>query len=142
MSDTLPKNKEEFLKIQHVTVANYNKFGEFFLKITQDYRRKIDEQEAKMKACSLANGPSSSKFNDNDDWAITSSQAKGVKRKSVGGYRKSGAKRYKTNSRKWKRKSTSKKKTTPKKSLSSGKLVSSNKANSSRGLRLMPVHFK
>ncbi|KAJ8960370.1 hypothetical protein NQ317_013980, partial [Molorchus minor] len=42
MSEVLPKTKDEILKIQHVTVANYNKFGEFFLKITTKFREQVD----------------------------------------------------------------------------------------------------
>ncbi|XP_050297459.1 recQ-like DNA helicase Blm isoform X2 [Anthonomus grandis grandis] len=42
MSVHLPKTKEEMLKIQHVTAANYNKYGEYFLKITKEYREKHD----------------------------------------------------------------------------------------------------
>lgn len=145
MSDVLPKTREEFLKIQHVTVANFNKFGEYFLKLTKSFREKVDELETKMKATSLSNQPSTASFDDQEDWMIPSSQTKGVKRKSTGGYKKGGTKRYKSNYKKWKRKSPGKKKTTAKKTASPKKFGSTKKAGSSKGssLGLMPVmHFK
>lgn len=43
MSELLPSNKEEFMKIQHVTQANYTKYGERLLAITQKYRMKVNE---------------------------------------------------------------------------------------------------
>lgn len=144
MSDVLPKTKEEILKIQHVTVANFNKFGEYFLKITQNYREKVDALEAKMKACSFTNAPSSSIPDDPDDWVVPSSQSKGVKRKSSGGYRKGGAKRYKGNFKRRKRKSPGKRKSTAKfspKKFGAGKKGGYSKG--SGGLGLMPIlHFK
>ncbi|KAJ8949920.1 hypothetical protein NQ318_007628 [Aromia moschata] len=42
MSDILPTTAEEILNIQHVTVANFKKFGEFFLNITKKFREKVD----------------------------------------------------------------------------------------------------
>lgn len=147
MSDVLPGTKEEILKIQHVTVANFNKFGEYFLKITKSYREKVDELESKMKATSLANAPSSSKqSDDHDDWVIPSSQAQGVKRKSSGGFKKGGAKRYKGNFKRRKGKSPGKKKYTAKKKFSPKKFGSGKKGGPSKGgggLGLMPVfHVK
>lgn len=148
MSDVLPRTKEEFLKIQHVTVANFNKFGEYFLKITQDYRKKVDELESKMKASSLANQFSSGKIDDHEDWVIPSSQSQGVKRKSPSSFKRGGgAKRYKGNFKRRKRKSPGKKKSTPKKTFSPKKVAAGKKNVSSKGggggLGLMPVlHFK
>lgn len=42
MSEALPNSKAEFMKIQHVTEANYNKYGEKLLKITQKYKEKLN----------------------------------------------------------------------------------------------------
>lgn len=145
MSDVLPKTRDEFLKIQHVTVANFNKFGDYFLKITKNFREKVDELEAKMKASSLSNQPTISSFDDQEDWMIPNSQPTGVKRKSTGSYRRGGAKRYKSNYKKGKRKSPGKRKTSAKKTVSPKKFGGFKKAGTSKGsgLGLMPVvHFK
>lgn len=123
MSDVLPKTKEEFLKIQHVTVANYKKFGEYFLTISKKYREKVEELEAKMNASSLAIQSLSNPDNDHDDWMIQSSQI--------------GAKRYKSNYKRRKRKSPKKKTSPLKKSPKKNAL-----GKKTGGLGLMPVHFK
>lgn len=142
MSDNLPKNKEEFLKIQHVTVANYNKFGEYFLKISQVYRSKVETLEAKMRAASITTLPSAENYEDSEDWVIPSSQTKGVKRKSTGLYKKGAAKRYKGNFKKRKWKSPSKKKKSPAKKTFSPKKSGGGKKGGGGGgssLGLMPV---
>lgn len=143
MSDVLPKTKAEFLKIQYVTVANYNKFGEYFLKITQQYKEKVVELEVKMRSSSLVNQHQSRNFEDPDDW-VSSSQTTGGKRKYAGGTRKVGAKRYKRSYKKWKRKSPGKKKSPSKKTYSPRKFVAGKRGGgSSKGgtLGLMPIHI-
>lgn len=145
MSDVLPRTREEILKIQHVTIANFNKFGEYFLKITKNYREKVDELESKMKASSRAIAPSSSSIDDHEDWVIPSSQSQGVKRKSSGGFKKGSAKRYKGNFKRRKRKSPGKKKPTANKPFSPKKKFTVKKGGASKGggLGLMPVlHYK
>lgn len=141
MSDVLPKTKEEFLKIQHVTAANYNKFGEYFLKITQKYREMVTVLEAKMKSSSSIENDrmycSTVNYDDGSDWVIPSSQAKGVKRKSTTKFKRGGAKRTKGTYRKQKRKSPGKKKTySPRKFGGNRKRGGSSKGG---GLGLMPV---
>lgn len=79
MAELLPSTKEAFMKIQHVTVANFEKFGEAFLEITKKYRSqldKLDSQEVRT---------TSDAFNDDDDdWNQIRDmlpKKKGVKRK-------------------------------------------------------------
>lgn len=43
MSDMLPANRAEMLTIQHVTAANFDKFGADFLAITTKYRDEVDQ---------------------------------------------------------------------------------------------------
>lgn len=135
IADTLPGSKEEFLKIQYVTNANYSKFGENFLRISRKYKALVDEVQ---KAQQVA-------VEDKDDfdkwYEEQSSQNQGVKRKrgaggAAGGKGKSKkAKKsfYKKKNYAWakgQKKSTAKKgKTTSKKG----------KAKPGGGLSLMPV---
>ncbi|CAG9768496.1 unnamed protein product [Ceutorhynchus assimilis] len=89
MSDNLPQTKEEMLKIQHVTVANYNKYGEFFLKITQKFRLQHDAIQplTKLKNSTELETATSQGFSEaeDDDFYETGNSLKGVKRKSGGG---------------------------------------------------------
>lgn len=78
MSEILPSTKEDFMKIQHVTIANFEKFGKAFLEITKKYRiqqdKLISEEVNSVAAC----------FNDEDDWSQmidVMPKKKGVKRK-------------------------------------------------------------
>ncbi|ENN79443.1 hypothetical protein HUJ04_013206 [Dendroctonus ponderosae] len=134
MSDHLPASKEEMLKIQHVTVANYTKYGEFFLPITQKFREKYD---ALLPLTTLKSSPEAAQ--DEDDFRPSTSQSrggspskKGVKRKGGWAGRRGGFKRKKPASKKgkksasgsgWKTKGTAKGKS---------------KASS---IGLMPVHI-
>lgn len=43
MSETLPVTKEEFLNIQYVTKANFEKFGESLLTVTKKYKKECDK---------------------------------------------------------------------------------------------------
>lgn len=83
MAKHLPNTKEQFMKIQHVTKANYEKFGEAFLAVTQKYRLLLN----KMKPV-----PEGDTYNDNseDEWKGRSQKASGsgVKRKRYRHYRK------------------------------------------------------
>lgn len=109
MSDHLPSSKEEMLKIQHVTVANYTKYGEFFLAITQKFREKHD---ALLPLTTLK--PSPQEARDEDDFRPSTSQGrgasprkKGVKRKGGWAAKKGGFKRKKATTKKgsgWKTK--------------------------------------
>ncbi|KAJ8928945.1 hypothetical protein NQ314_018425 [Rhamnusium bicolor] len=85
MSDLLPKTREEFLKIQHVTTANYKKFGEYFLKITKKFGEQLDSLQPEPEDFKSSFGHS------DRDWC---SPVRGTKRKSTGRYRK-GAKKFK-----------------------------------------------
>ncbi|KAG5889744.1 hypothetical protein JTB14_018966 [Gonioctena quinquepunctata] len=143
MSEVLPKTQEEFLKIQHVTAANYKKFGEFFLVITKKFREQVDALETVEK---IPKVPSFSSFDDEEDWCIQSSQAsKGTKRKSTGGWAR-GGKRFKSSGRKRKPRSPKKwKKSSPRKAA--GSAVRGKKGGGGGkgggGLGLMPVlHVK
>lgn len=152
MSELLPKSQQEFLKIQHVTAANYKKFGEFFLKITQDYRAKVEALEIKMRSINLAHKRPPPSY-EQDEWVVPdSSQRQGVKRKSPNRNKKTEAKRFKSTYKKRKRKSPGKKKS-PKKKLPAKKTYSPRKFGAAKkgegssskggGLGLMPVlHIK
>lgn len=134
MSDVLPNTKEEMLKIQHVTVANYEKYGEFFLKITKKYCEELETKRAMLEK-SKAPVMAASSFDDTGDWWCDSSlpstsSGQGVKRKSFGGYRK-GTKKFKKGN--WHSKGGKGK-------AKSGKTkVSPKKKKSSKSLNLMPV---
>lgn len=124
MSEVLPNTKEEFMKIQHVTKANYEKFGEYFLTITKKHRAELDKLQTPVVSFSDSNS-----FDDSD-WCSQSSQStSGVKRKTTSGYKKN-VKRFKKNYKKGKGKSKAKsyKKTTQKSTK-----------KSSKGLGLMPL---
>ncbi|XP_060536493.1 recQ-like DNA helicase Blm [Cylas formicarius] len=127
MSEVLPKTKEEMLKIQHVTAANYNKYGEHFLKVTQKYRQKVDEMMPVPEGSDvLASDAEQDHFQANDCAKIPAKQ--GVKRKTAAFYKSGGYnKRYKKT-----------------KTANKGKTKwMSKKKNSGSGLGLMPViHFK
>lgn len=99
MSDVLPKTKEEFVKIQHVTTANYEKYGEFFLKITTKYREMVD----KIKNANNESSTPAKKYKvtsadyEDADWWYDSSQGStssgsGYKRKTSSGFKRGGKK--------------------------------------------------
>nr|XP_023016480.1 Bloom syndrome protein homolog [Leptinotarsa decemlineata] len=148
MSEVLPKTKEEFLKIQHVTTANYKKFGEFFLAITKKFREQIDVLET---AAKIPETPSFSSFEDEDDWCVPSSQTGGIKRKSSGSSGSMrGAKRFRSGYKRKPRASRKpttprmKKRGSPKKGAGAGaKKAAKGKASGSSakggGLGLLPV---
>lgn len=131
MSIVLPASKEELMGIQHVTAANYEKFGEFFLKITRQYREKVD----KLLPTEVLSSFDDASVFDESDWVSSSQGSNGQKRKSTGGYKKS-TKRFKKNYyRRGKGKGKSTKATTAKKTAAKGKRTYS-KGNS---LGLMPI---
>lgn len=114
MAETLPTTEAEFLKIQHVTKANYSKFGSDFLKITQKYKDLVMALE---RPIAVAEEPIDEDFRD---WCErtgpSSSGRQGVKRKSSNGKSpKRGAKRFKKSyaKRKWKSGARKGKKRTP-----------------------------
>lgn len=128
MSEVLPKSQEEFLKIQHVTVANYKKFGEYFLKITSKFREQVDALQT------VAKTPERSNYCVfEDDFSDPSS--KGVKRAYKGGYKK-GAKKFKSS---YKGKS---KKTQWKGKTKTGAAKKGVPGKTKGGLALMPIHIK
>ncbi|KYB26388.1 Bloom syndrome protein homolog-like Protein [Tribolium castaneum] len=94
MSEVLPNTKEDFMKIQHVTQANYEKFGEYFLKITTKHREELNKLQTPV--ASFESTRSSNAFDDSDWWLDSSQSTSGVKRKSTSGYKKN-AKRFKRN---------------------------------------------
>ncbi|XP_045461055.1 Bloom syndrome protein homolog isoform X3 [Harmonia axyridis] len=133
MSDVLPKNKEEMLKIQHVTVANYDKYGEFFLQITKKYAEELENKKILLEKSKSQVQPLS--YDDDADWfcdtSLPSTSSQGVKRKSFGGYKRT-AKRFKKGN--WKPKGGGRTKAKSAKSKSSP-----NKKTPAKGLKLMPV---
>jgi bloom syndrome protein len=114
MSEVLPNTKEEFMKIQHVTKANYEKFGEHFLKITTKFRDQLDILQTPTLSFDDSNV-----FDDSCDQDSSVGSAV-VKRKSSGGYKKN-VKRFKKNYyKRGKSKTKSQKKTTKNTSRSKG----------------------
>ncbi|XP_017784253.1 PREDICTED: Bloom syndrome protein homolog [Nicrophorus vespilloides] len=86
MSEQLPDTVDDFMKIQYVTKANFQKFGEAFLKITKTYRAQVD---ALKPVATFA--PASAAYND-DDWVANNfspspKKRQGTKRKF---YRRKG----------------------------------------------------
>lgn len=147
MSDHLPATKDEMLKIQHVTVANYNKYGEYFLKITQNFREKHDAIQPLTELKRGMEEESIESFSDNEENDFDSrrfdavspprNQKRGVKRKGGWGGKRGGYKKKRT---------YFKKKASPKSTKASS---SGWKGKGSRrggggggGLGLMPVHIK
>ena len=47
MSETIPSTKEEFLKIQYVTMTNFERFGNEFLDITKKHSELLKQLEVK-----------------------------------------------------------------------------------------------
>ncbi|XP_057656243.1 recQ-like DNA helicase Blm isoform X1 [Diorhabda carinulata] len=138
MSDVLPKTKEEFLKIQHVTAANYKKCGENFLAITSKFREQVDALGTAPKITESSSFGSS--FDDESDWKNPPVPSqRGTKRKWTGGYNwknKKGKKKRTANSPKKKTSPKSKYKKTGWKSKRGG-----GKGGGS-SIGLMPLHFK
>ncbi|GJQ67047.1 hypothetical protein Trydic_g21949 [Trypoxylus dichotomus] len=90
MAKSLPNSKEEFMKIQYVTRANYEKFGEAFLAVTQKYRILL----SKLKPAPEVEQYESSE----EDWSNKSQKSpkKGVKRKKFRKYRRYPRKKRKS----------------------------------------------
>ncbi|XP_072390499.1 uncharacterized protein Blm [Diabrotica undecimpunctata] len=133
MSDVLPRTKEEFLKIQHVTAANYKKCGENFLKITKKFSQAVDA----LVTASKLTETSSSVDNENDWCDSQSSSSRGTKRKWTGGNKWTGKRAKGT----WKRR----KPRSPRKRSTGSKKGSWGKGKAGKsggGIGLMPVHFK
>ncbi|XP_030750667.1 Bloom syndrome protein homolog isoform X1 [Sitophilus oryzae] len=136
MSDVLPQTRDEMLKIQHVTTANFDKYGQYFLKITADYRKKYDDmlpltqvaEEQPMK-CRPDEDDLFESFADLSSSSSSKPRRGGYKRKGTWKGNKGGFKRRKRNAGKSPRKSGAK---------SSWK----GKKSSSSGLGLMPLHIK
>lgn len=125
MAETLPTTEAEFLKIQHVTQANYGKFGVHFLNITKKYKELIAPLEKPLVID--RNVGAADDDDDFRDWCEKAGpsgllqQQQGRKRKSTGKSQK-GAKRFKKSyagRKKWNRStgggSKQKKKRTPSK---------------------------
>lgn len=134
MSDVLPKTKEEFLKIPHVTVANYKKCGENFLAITKKFREQVDALEVAPKIVDKSKFFGSS-YDDSGDWSSMSQSSGGIKRKSTwGGAKKGGYKKRKT----YRKKKTA----TAKKGGWVKKGGGGKRGGGGGGLGLMPIHVK
>lgn len=65
MSETLPVTKEEFLNIQYVTKANFEKFGKDFLAVTQKYKKECEKTKPKETNVELTS------FNDIESFNCT-----------------------------------------------------------------------
>lgn len=79
MSKLLPSNEQEFMNIQYVTRANYEKYGKAFLEITKKYKTQIKNFKPKPAAPSFnfAVDPSFNK----DDWKTNMPKKSTTKRK-------------------------------------------------------------
>lgn len=126
MAELLPTTEAEFLKIQHVTQANYSKFGAYFLKVTKKYKELVAPLE---KPPVVVAAPCKTMDDDFQDWCERAGPSTGRKRKSTDGVKR-GAKRYKKGNGRKKWKGGGGRKKTPTKK---GKWKSKGKAN------LMPV---
>lgn len=97
MSQVLPKSEEEMLKIPHVTRANYKKFGEPLLKITQEAAARRNVLEAKREEENLketfANGIEDWDDDGGDDENDNSSNNESPYFSASGSSRGSGYKR-------------------------------------------------
>lgn len=137
MSDVLPKTKEEFLKIQHVTAANYKKCGENFLAITSKFRDQVDALET---APTIAESSSfGGSYDDEHDWrSPPRASTRGTKRKWTGGNKWKNKKRYKRKA------ATPNKKTSPKSNYKKTGWQSKRGGGKGGGnsLGLMPLHIK
>lgn len=103
MSELLPTTESEFLKIQHVTQANFSKFGAHFLKVTKKYKDLVTPLEKPVPPPKTMDDFSDDDFRDWCEKAGPSSLQQGEKRKSTGTAR-TGAKRFKKTygRKKWK----------------------------------------
>jgi len=99
MANEMPMSKDEMLRIQHVTNANYDKYGKDFLDVTKQYaaRREMmlldmEKQEQQNAANNLDYLTGSDNEGSNVDWdqvgrqAANTSQRGGRKRKPTGGW--------------------------------------------------------
>lgn len=122
MAEVLPATEQDFLKIQHVTQANYGKFGSHFIKITQKYRAQITALEKPVTPITMDD-----QFDDDfQEWCEKAGPSEQGRKRRAGGSSQKGAKRYKKSygRKKWK-KSNSKqnlKKTPSKSKTKKGKL--------------------
>nr|XP_022915450.1 Bloom syndrome protein homolog [Onthophagus taurus] len=75
MSEQLPDNKDDFMKIQHVTKANYEKFGDALLAVTVKYSQQLKElsQSSTARVCA--------DHADVDDFTVPKKPKKTVKMK-------------------------------------------------------------
>lgn len=108
MAEVLPTTEAEFLKIQHVTQANYRKFGGHFIKITQKYKALVTPLEKPINPVSMDDQLD----DDFRDWCEKAGPSgQGQKRKATSKSQK-GAKRYKKSygKKKWKGNNNSKQK--------------------------------
>lgn len=78
MSEVLPVTAEEFMKIQYVTAANFEKFGQSFLDVTKKYKKQLDDilpkapkEETRMD------------FQEFENWAPSASTSSSPKKRSV-----------------------------------------------------------
>lgn len=129
MAELLPTTEAEFLKIQHVTQANYSKFGAHFLKVTKKYKELVAPLEKPIVVASQSKSMDDCLDDDFRDWCERAGPSTGQKRKSTDGGKR-GVKRYKKGYSRKKWKGGGGRKKTPTKK---GKWKSKGKAN------LMPV---
>lgn len=89
MSETLPVTKEDFLKIQYVTAANFEKFGSDFLAVTKKYKKMCDDLLPKEPSFDA---------HDFSDWNYTPSQSstssRGKKRKYTSRRKRKSSPKY------------------------------------------------
>lgn len=77
MSEEMPGTAADFMKIQYVTKANFEKYGKDFLVITQKYRREVDAIEAETAMNDL----------NADLWADDWDDSPNTSRSSINSYR-------------------------------------------------------
>lgn len=115
MSKRMPETKNEMMQIPHVTAANFDKFGKRLLEVTTKFSAErlmntMDNQEEEEEESNVGNYE-----DDGSNWdalgrAATSSQASSGKRKLPGSWGNRGAKRYRGNTSRGKKKTPAKKK--------------------------------
>lgn len=109
MSKRMPENEAEMLQIPHVTKANFEKYGQRFLNVTIPYaaQRSVNQMEESEDETTQVD-------NDGNDWQALGQEAStsfssGSKRRFSGTRGRRGAKRFRTNSGRGKKRTPAKK---------------------------------
>ena len=106
MGKRMPETEAQMMQISHVTKANFDKYGQRFLNVTVPYAAQhLMNQMEKEDETNVYNDE------DQNDWdaLAKSASTSGTKRKFPGAWGKRGAKRFRANSSRGKKKSPAKK---------------------------------